>query len=367
MFNPLSRSLCSGARYYETLKTADAQCLLHILFDMPQAPRIVASPAAGQFDVDADCQFRCSVRKGDIRENPRGGKSVEFKMKISEGLGVATAKVLSFVQRTMNSAQLISDDLYFKKSKGAAQSQYLKLTEDTFEEMTRSRWNLISSRDVSSWTRGGKSVLESFFFEVFVYIQRRATENVPTGLRRATAARIEASTRQIRNYEESTGERLGPITRNHAAISQARQPEGEEFEMPTDNTTRQAQFLDEQREEQVREGDGGNDEERNRKKIRLELNGTWVDVWVDVSSLRLALGLPPHDLFASGIFNNYVHHETVGADVEDTDHGAPERRPAEPARERPTAPLSPPSSPDSQGLVRVRVMPPPPQQNSTPI
>ena len=124
-----------------------------------------------------------------------------------------------------------------------------------------------------------------FFFEVFVYIQRRAAENIPTGLRRATASRIEASSRQIHNYEESTGERIGPITRQHVAIRQARQPEGAEFQMPNDNTTRQAQFLDEQREEQAREGEGGDDEERNRKKIWIELNGTWVEVRVDVSSL----------------------------------------------------------------------------------
>ena len=84
---------------------------------MAPAPRIITTPAAGQFDVDAEYQFKCSVRKGDIRENPRGGTSVEFKANISEGLGVAKAKVLAFVQRTMNSAQLISEDLYFKNRK----------------------------------------------------------------------------------------------------------------------------------------------------------------------------------------------------------------------------------------------------------
>ena len=343
---------------------------------MAPASRITTIPAAGQFDIDADCQFKCSVRKGDIRENPRGGPSFEFKAKISEGLVVAKAKVLSFVQRTNNSAQLISEDLYFKKSKGAAQSQYLKLTEDNFQDMTRARWNLISTRDVRTWDNGGKSVLEGVLFEVFVYIQRRAAENIPTGLRRATASRIEASARQIRNYEESTGETIGPITRQHVAIRQARQPEGSDFTMPTDNTTQQAQFLDEQREEQTRvwEGvEGGDEEERNRKKIRIELNGTWVDVRVDVNSLRLALGLPPHDLFTEGIFNNYVHHETVGADVEDTDHGAvqppppPPPPPVLPLLLAPPAPppalpalpslpsLLPPSSPDTQTVVRIRV------------
>ena len=106
---------------------------------MAPASRIITSPAAGQCNVDDDCQFKCSVRKGGIRENPRGGKSVEFMSKVSEGLGVAKSKVLSFVQRTMSSAALISDDLYFKRSNGAAQSQYLKLTEDNFEDMTRTR------------------------------------------------------------------------------------------------------------------------------------------------------------------------------------------------------------------------------------
>ena len=116
---------------------------------MAPAPQIISSPAAGQFDVNAYCHVKCSVRKGDILENRRGRKEFKFKAKVSEGLGVAKVKFLSFVQRTMNTAQLISEDLYFKKSKGAAQSQCLKLTEDNFEDFTRARWNLISTRDVN--------------------------------------------------------------------------------------------------------------------------------------------------------------------------------------------------------------------------
>ena len=44
------------------------------------------APAAGPFDADNEFQFRCYVRKGDVRENPRGGKLVEFMAKMSEGL-----------------------------------------------------------------------------------------------------------------------------------------------------------------------------------------------------------------------------------------------------------------------------------------
>ena len=70
----------------------------------------------------------------------------------------------------MLSAQLISDDLYFKKLKGAAQSQYIILTDENFEDMTRVRWALISSRDVNTWAETDKSVLEDFFFKIFLYI-----------------------------------------------------------------------------------------------------------------------------------------------------------------------------------------------------
>ena len=68
--------------------------------------------------------------------------------------------------------------------------------------------------------------------------------------------------------------------------------------------------------------------------------------------LRLALGLPPHDLFCEGIFNKYVHHETVGADVEDTDHGTVKPKP--PAAMLALAAESSPS-PDTMVLVRVQV------------
>ena len=104
------------------------------------APSTRATPAASPLDFDLDCQFKCFVSKGNIRDNPRGGKKVEFKSKISEGLGVTRAKVLAFVQRTMPSAQLISDDLYFKKSRGAAQSQYVVLTDESFKQFTKGRW-----------------------------------------------------------------------------------------------------------------------------------------------------------------------------------------------------------------------------------
>jgi len=87
-------------------------------------------------------------------------------------------------------------------------------------------------------------------------------------------------------------------------IPWARQAEESEFNISDNNTTQQAQFLDMQREEVGENGDEEEQNKQNQKKIEIELNSTWLDVWADVRSLQLALGLPPHDLFAKGIFNN---------------------------------------------------------------
>ena len=64
------------------------------------------------------------------------------------------------------------------------------------------------------------------------------------------------------------------------------------------------------------------DAEPTIRTFRIKLNGTWVDVPVDIVSLRLALGLPQHDIFSQGIFHEYQHNPAAGPNVADTDHGA---------------------------------------------
>ena len=66
---------------------------------------------------------------------------------------------------------------------------------------------------------------------------------------------------EIREYEEHGNTRMDPITQQHVEIHQARQPDGTEFTMPNDNTTRQAIFLNKWREKAAREGEEGMDEE----------------------------------------------------------------------------------------------------------
>jgi len=100
-------------------------------------------------------------------------------------------------------------------------------------------------------------------------------------------------------------------------IHQARQPDGTVFAaIPQDNTTLQAQQIDKRRwhvEDSVEEG--------NDWQVCVKLNGTWVDVTVDIRSLRAALGLPQHNIFVKGIYHGFTHNETTGPDIADVDHG----------------------------------------------
>ena len=83
-----------------------------------------------------------------------------------------------------------------------------------------------------------------------------------------------------------------------------------------------AKLLDSRRQEQVQEEDTTiNNNNQRRKKIKIQIHGSWVDVFVDVVLLQEALGLPAHDIFNAGIFHQYRHNKTVGPDIADTDHG----------------------------------------------
>jgi len=109
---------------------------------------------------------------------------------------------------------------------------------------------------------------------------------------------------------------MGPITKNHVTVVHARQSDGTNFTMPTDNTTRQAQALDAMRED-LRVAEQEQEQQRNSLSRTISVQLTF-----DVAQFRQLLGLPPHDLFSQGIYHGYVHPTFAGQDVADIDHGA---------------------------------------------
>ena len=100
-------------------------------------PTITSAEEARTLDTKIETRFNSSVRKGDARKNPRGGAIANFKSYIGDGFGVAKERKLNCVRDAMPAFPLLKEYACFKKSKGAAQSQYISLNESNFEELTR--------------------------------------------------------------------------------------------------------------------------------------------------------------------------------------------------------------------------------------
>ena len=92
---------------------------------------------------------------------------------------------------------------------------------------------------------------------------------------------------------------MGEIQLNHVAMVNARRPDDEEIMIPDDPTNRQARELDRERG-QLQNEDEQAAAARNAElqPIQIQLNGTMVEVQVNVRSLRQAIGLPNHNIFA---------------------------------------------------------------------
>ena len=115
---------------------------------------------------------------------------------------------------------------------------------------------------------------------------------------------------------------FGPIQLQHLVVHNACHPAGNTVSVPDDATNCQAAMLD-CAIAQVENEDVEVAAQRNNVmwNIRMEFNGTIINVRVDVRSLREALGLPQHDIFHAGIYNQYQHQVLAeGDNIEDVDH-----------------------------------------------
>ena len=67
----------------------------------------------GTFDMQMETRFKLSVRKGDVRNNPRGGTITKLT-KIGDVFGVTKARALSGFRKSMPTFQLLTEDVCFK-------------------------------------------------------------------------------------------------------------------------------------------------------------------------------------------------------------------------------------------------------------
>ena len=186
------------------------------------------------------------------------------------------------------------------------------------------RWSRVSEREKDKWAEGGKDPLETMRFEFFLYVPKDNQKKAKTTMMRATMRRIEEASERIREHERNNNIQFGPIERQHLTIVNARRLDtpGGEILVPNDNTTRQARALDEARQQLEQERTENNQLlDNNLRNIRMSFNGVFMEVPVDIRSLRTALGLPQYDLFHRGIFEEYKHPELDEDDnIEDVDH-----------------------------------------------
>ena len=193
------------------------------------------------------------------------------------------------------------------------------MTDENWKEHLKYRWARITAADIGRWRLLGKDVKDVFAFEFFVYVEK--PDAVVMTVHRAGPVRMLEAEKTVRAYESANDVTFGPITRYHVTKHHARMPDGTQFSVPADNTTRQVQMLDAQGETAIAEEEARAAERTSKvHSLRMKVNGTWVAHEIDVAGLRQCLGLPEFLLGGQRFFHGYSHPNITGPNIADVDH-----------------------------------------------
>lgn len=197
-------------------------------------------------------------------------------------------------------------NIYLKPGQASRQRDFVALCESNFmAKMSAAK----SNHDRRSQSAG------PFVAEIFVFAAKKTNL---AGTRRATASRVQEAAQAIDTLlAERPSVHVGEIARTHWSISHARQPEGTEPSIPTSATFVQAQHID-----SMRVSDAA-DTEPTHQTISVSPNGSSeFALTINVAELRRVLGLPNHNLLASGIFSSFVPPAEPEEDISDVDHAS---------------------------------------------
>lgn len=195
-------------------------------------------------------------------------------------------------------------NLYLKPSLGAAQKEWMVLTDENWSAMLA----IVQANYTKRKKKTGPLVVELFVLAV----------KASSGIRRATPGRIADASRAIDNYlTERPDSRVGELSRTHWVHTLARQPEGTAVAPPESATFRQMQHLDAVHAAQAQPARG----EAVTRTLTVSLNGSSpLQLTFDVQELRELLGLPSYNFLADGVFSSYEPPSEPSEDMEDTDH-----------------------------------------------
>jgi hypothetical protein len=317
--------------------------------------------------LSGELTIKIGVPQTHVRRSVATCLPVQFLL--SEGLQTLVAKTRVLVGS--HTSELDEPfEIYLKSAVQHNQSQYVRLDVDNFEPTLRAMWRNANRR---------RSNVANFRYPFFVYCNEelegepttdtppnirsttgrdtarppnnrpttgrftaRPPNNRPTigrvtarrgphrgavnpSTRRATQGRITEALDSLREHisanPEST-QHIGEISLQHLGTLRARLPDNSPMEIPDSNTLQQMYRLDaEQRQLNERDNSPRQD---SLRPVDFFINGGRVTFIVDVNSLRRAIGLPEHDLLATGIFNAPITPVQVENPAqEDIDHADP--------------------------------------------
>eukprot|EP00549_Striatella_unipunctata_P003706 CAMPEP_0118710100 /NCGR_PEP_ID=MMETSP0800-20121206/23133_1 /TAXON_ID=210618 ORGANISM="Striatella unipunctata, Strain CCMP2910" /NCGR_SAMPLE_ID=MMETSP0800 /ASSEMBLY_ACC=CAM_ASM_000638 /LENGTH=111 /DNA_ID=CAMNT_0006614123 /DNA_START=114 /DNA_END=446 /DNA_ORIENTATION=- len=108
----------------------------------------------------------------------------------------------------------------------------------------------------------------------------------------ASEGQIWEGMRGMQCHQQEAGETFRPITLNHLSVVNVRNP-GNDIIISQDNTTQQARALDATRAQlQEQQTAAEADAAVCSRTIHIQIRGHWMNVNVDLHSLRVALGFP---------------------------------------------------------------------------
>ncbi|ETM97568.1 hypothetical protein PPTG_20219 [Phytophthora nicotianae INRA-310] len=255
---------------------------------------------------------RLTVKNGDPLTACRDKlPPIDFLFQVSAGYRGLRGTIEEMFNRQFPNVWRDEFQLYLKPSNHAPQRDFSVLQEgqSEFDMQLETVWHTARLR---------KNGQADFRLMIFVYIPRppRATT-----LRHATATRIEDQAPRIAQFVREHEISVGPATQRYMSVRQARLPEEASIQTPEDPTFRQLQWIDEQEAAMRTEQDRMmQDTSAEYRVVRVIFEGTSIPLKMNVSDLRLALGLLSYPLrppFRAPVVTSVDDPEV---DMEDVDH-----------------------------------------------
>ncbi|KAG3144821.1 hypothetical protein C6341_g18631 [Phytophthora cactorum] len=261
-------------------------------------------------------QLKCrlSVKSGEpltpCRDKVPGH---DFTFMVVDGYDVLLGHIKRVFDTTNGLTWEESVSVYVKPTNHAPQKDYIQVATDSaaMEAQFATIWHPARLR---------KHGHAAFVLMLYVYVSRPRAQRL-TSLRRSTDGRIQEQLSRVTAYMHEHNIEGGPASQRYAAVSQARLPDDAPVQVPDNATMRQLRFIDEKERamdhdqvEQQRRCDG------EYHVVRVRMHGTPVPMYLNVSDLREALGLPQYSLRPPHRDSLQLETPDPAVDMADIDH-----------------------------------------------